>query len=62
MTNFLQMKGICKKSKKEGEKLRNESINPLWISTGFYNNIFVLKKPPHFNDVILTFCLIPKCL
>jgi hypothetical protein len=29
MTNFLQMKGICKKSKKEGEKLRNESINPL---------------------------------
>jgi hypothetical protein len=24
MTNFLQMKGICKKAKKEGEKLRNE--------------------------------------
>jgi hypothetical protein len=24
MRNFLQMKGICKKARKEGEKLRNE--------------------------------------
>jgi hypothetical protein len=51
------MKGICKKAKKEGEKLRNEiNQSPLNLN-GVFNSIFVLKKPPHINDVIFNLLL-----